>query len=1198
MTDQAQRREALSHTHSFAVAAPAGSGKTELLTQRVLTLLAKVDKPEEILSITFTRKAAAEMQARILGALKLAQQSMPMEPHKQLTWNLAKAVLEQDKKKDWHLLQHPARLKILTIDGLCHLITQQMPVVAGFGSAAKISEHPQRLYELAVERLLQHLEDDNSTCSEELALLIQHLDNDLNRLQRLLISLLDQRSQWLPYLVSNQDEKTRKYLESTLRDVIEDQLKQCKIQTQSFEAGLLSELADILNYCVHQVLLHSDPDHELCQLKDQLGFPEPTLENATLWQCIAQWLLTSKGEWRGRFTKKEGVPPLTFFKNKEDKQQLSQKKEQLKAITDHLKKHAPQNLQDAWKKILILPHPNYHQRQWDLLDALTQVLPLAVAELSLVFQQFGEVDFTAITHGALQALGDDDAPSELALKLDYQIQHILVDEYQDTSAPQLELLERLTLGWEAQDGRTLFIVGDGMQSCYGFRDANVGIFLAARQQGVGNVKLKPLDLTSNFRSQAGLIDWVNHHFKKAFPPIEDITRGAVPYNPSEAANPALNEPAATFWLCEKDESRTLETHKTVELVKSLRQQYPKERTAILVRTRSHLSQIIPALQQSNLRWQATDIDPLELRPAIVDLMSLLKALLHPADRIAWLSILRAPWCGLTLKDLLAIAGFSAQCTPIWQRLLELTNSLDDRDKSNNNKAQSVSLDSTDLDTREPDTRETAPQQVPPPPDLSQEGLKRVKRLVSVLKPSIEQRGRRPVGHWLKGIWIALGGASYLSENELNDVAVFFRLIEQQKQPGHQFNIPDFESAVSRLYAEPDEKADPNLIIMTIHKSKGLEFENVIIPGLDRGTRSDSDELLLWQQRISLDGKQQLLLSPMTASDQAEKDSIYQYLQAEKKQKTQLESTRLFYVGATRAINRLHFLASAEYDDEKQIWKKPAPNALISPLWEDCVNEGEHLFFKDLPTNPTRKNHLALFNIQRLPSSWKPKALLSGHLLEAYRGKEDIDPLSQLSEETQLDEEALVLLEKNQPSFDIDNKERHIGIVVHKILQYLLSYSNKSLDPHQHWNAFSEQYQPLWIHWLQSSGLNLKQSQQALPLVVHAIKGIIQDPIGKWLLSHEHDESASELPISWVRHRKTQHFIVDRTFVDQGIRWIIDYKVTQPKSQQSLENFIEENIQQYRSQLDNYRRYFLQLENRTIKTALYFPLLPKLVEVSF
>ena len=93
-----------------------------------------------------------------------------------------------------------------------------------------------------------------------------------------------------------------------------------------------------------------------------------------------------------------------------------------------------------------------------------RLLPLAVAQLRLVFQAHNKVDFTEVTQGALRALGEPDMPTDLALALDYRIRHILIDVFQDTSISQYDLITRLTAGGESGDGRSLFIVGDPMHS--------------------------------------------------------------------------------------------------------------------------------------------------------------------------------------------------------------------------------------------------------------------------------------------------------------------------------------------------------------------------------------------------------------------------------------------------------------------------------------------------------------------------------------------------------------------------------------------------------------------------------------------------------------------------------------------------------------------------------------------------------------
>jgi ATP-dependent exoDNAse (exonuclease V) beta subunit len=134
--------------------------------------------------------------------------------------------------------------------------------------------------------------------------------------------------------------------------------------------------------------------------------------------------------------------------------------------------------------------PGEHRRPVELRDQ--RLLPRAAGQLKLVFQARGQVDFTEVAQGALLALGGTEAPSDLALALDYRIRHLLVDEFQDTSITQYELIAKLTAGWEPGDGRTVFAVGDPMQSIYRFREAEVGLFLRARAAGIADLALEAI----------------------------------------------------------------------------------------------------------------------------------------------------------------------------------------------------------------------------------------------------------------------------------------------------------------------------------------------------------------------------------------------------------------------------------------------------------------------------------------------------------------------------------------------------------------------------------------------------------------------------------------------------------------------------------------------------------------------------------
>ena len=226
--DAPQRARALDHRQSFAVTAPAGSGKTELLIQRTLTLLAQVEKPEEIIAITFTRKAANEMRSRILAALQQGQSDTPPQQTHQLnTWHLARAVLAQDQRYNWCLLDNPNRLRIQTIDSFCMQLIQRMPLMSKLGAEASISNDAQSQYQQAARQLLARLEQ-NSTVSNDLQLLLSHLDNNTARIETLLCSILSKREQWLRHFMLGRQTQFdfRSYLENCLEMLVQDTLQQ------------------------------------------------------------------------------------------------------------------------------------------------------------------------------------------------------------------------------------------------------------------------------------------------------------------------------------------------------------------------------------------------------------------------------------------------------------------------------------------------------------------------------------------------------------------------------------------------------------------------------------------------------------------------------------------------------------------------------------------------------------------------------------------------------------------------------------------------------------------------------------------------------------------------------------------------------------------------------------------------------------
>ncbi|MYM62243.1 exodeoxyribonuclease V subunit beta [Pseudomaricurvus sp. HS19] len=1127
--DYQARRDALDPHRSFAVAAPAGSGKTGLLTQRVLTLLPLCNEPEEVLCITFTRKAAAEMQERIFNAIQLAATTArPQDPHAQLTWDLARKVIERDAEQHWQLLQNPNRLRIQTIDGLCRSLTQHNPIRSGLGGSSQLLDNPTLVYQQAVDGALRGLETPGPL-QRDLSELLQHLDNNLERLSGFLVSLLERRDQWLQPLLQARD--AREYLENVLEELVDESLQ----QAAELLRPLASDLCLLADYAASNLQEHN-PQSPLCQLAGIDGLPELAPEALSDWQRITDFLLTNDGDWRkpGGLNVKIGFPAP---KAKEEKAAAKARKEQMGALLGELQ--AIPGLLEALRVVRILPPCHYPHNQWRLLDSLTRVMPQVVAHLKMAFRSLNATDFSEITHGALTALGSVDDPTELALLLDYQVRHILVDEFQDTASPQLNLLELLTAGWQPGDGRSLFIVGDGMQSCYGFRDANVGIFLDARQAGIGTVPLEMLDLQVNFRSQQGIVDWVNDAFRQAFPGADDISRGAVSYASSVAFKQPLDGPAATAHLFAGASDRSAEAAKVAELVQQALQDHPQGTVAILVRTRPQLRDILPALSAAGIRAQATEIDPLSSRMAVIDGLSLTRALLNPADRNAWLALLRSPVIGLDNSDLLQLAGLP---------------------QGNSRSLLEILGDYRDL-------------------PLSHDGKQILQRSLPQLQLAWENRRRKRLRQWIEGTWTALGGpATLLNPADHINLRDFFALLDRHDRGGQIEDWGKFEDAVAMLYAKPASDADPRVQVMTIHKSKGLEFDTVIIPGLDRSGRASDKELLLWQQRINRQHEKRLLLSPLAATG-SDDDPLYSYLREEMKLKESLEATRVLYVGCTRPIRRLHLLANVQRNSKGDI-RAPSAGCLLNCLWPQLEEQARYYECAD-DTTPAPEAAAAplpmLPLIRRLAPEWQRPALVPGSLLASYRGRE-------FGEEEN----------RVQDDYFRARAARHTGTVLHRALAQVVSEGLQQWD-----DPRIARQRPAWLAQLRSLGLAGSALQDACNRVELGLRKTLADERGRWLLDDAHQDSACELSL-WSNHRRPRQQIIDRTFIATDPiagqqRWIIDYKSSEPANGQSLQAFIDGECASYREQLGNYRQLFAD-SDLPVTTALYFPLLSILVPV--
>ena len=875
--DQSARDTAIDPTKSFCVSAPAGSGKTELLTQRLLALLARVERPEQVLAITFTRKAASEMSMRLLEKLEQARMGATVTAeHERHTRQLAKALLAHAEQRQWRLDQ--TTLNIRTIDSLCHELTRQMPILSGLGGLVEAVDNAQPLYEEAVREFLSQAGEGD--VGRRIIQLLAHFDNRWSKVSELLVAMLGRRGDWGQLIQKGQD-------------------------PSAAEATILATMRDLSGHRIANIAHHLSADLDALldavnQAREHLEEPPLTLtadvESLADWQAMVRWLLTSQFEWRkpGGVNAKLGFPPK------------SPHKAAFVSVLESISGN--EALREALIELVHLPQLHGDIGAWERVVLVASLLPVLQAHLLLVFQRSGAVDHTHIALAAIQALGSDEFPTQLAQRLDYQLEHILVDEFQDTSASQAELLRRLMRGWEEHNAtgaapRTVFVVGDAMQSIYGFRYADVSLFLNAMRGQLAGVSLEPLTLTQNFRSRPEVVGWVNDRFSSLFASEDDPGFGRVKHVQADAI-PAESESedAGVRLAIIQAESDEVEAHYIAQEIALLRRRYPSQTVAVLVRAKTHASFIGDALTELNIPYTSDAIQSLLHEPVVTDLMSVCRWLANPADMVAALALLTGPWCGIALSSIsLLLAEHD-------ERPLELMSALEK-----------------------------------PPANINTEDLARLHHLREALSWAETKRDRLSLPVWIEQIWLRLGGAYTARTRDMRCVEALLSALRRAEQIGAGLDIGWLERELGGMAMESPGDVDA-VRIMTLHKAKGLEFDTVLMPYLHKRTRGLQGDLIRWHWHHKTQPPGLLI----AANDEIKtSDSLYNYLSFLQKKKDREELKRLLYVGITRAKCQCILSGTLEWEGDNPPPKPPAGSLLEVLLEGAGVNKTKVITNADL-----------------------------------------------------------------------------------------------------------------------------------------------------------------------------------------------------------------------------------------------------------
>lgn len=1099
--DNDVRKKALNPEQSYIVQAPAGSGKTELLTQRYITLLNTVKNPEEILAITFTKKAAAEMKNRIIRTLENHNETSSHVPK-----SLIEEVLRKDSQYHWHLLENPARLRIMTLDAFSLSLLRRMPIRSKLGGTPNISENAKYLYQHAIQALLRECQS-NTLLNQAFENICLHLDNKFDHIESLLIEMLSKREQWLTYAVqlSREHIPTKTLLEKGLINAIKEHIHQT---IQAFPLSHQTSFIDILIYVANNL---NKPTQFVQSLAMDL-FSESALDALSAWEFAHTVFFTKALEIRKSFTIDNGFPPPSGCTFPTEKKLRENKKIEVQTLAENLQQH-PQFL-SFFKQIAYLPLPEYQHEQLLLLKDLFMVMVHLSGLLQISFSQHHTIDFPELTIRALNALDDDDSPTDLALTLDYQIHHVLIDEFQDTSISHLKLIEKLVTGWQPGDGKSIFIVGDPMQSIYKFRDADVSLFEYIKQHGLSNIKLQALHLSTNFRSTAPLIKWYNDIFTHAFPSHLDMNVGAIPFYPSQPyeTTSISREPIFHHITNSYDQ----ECQHIIQLTKKLLHDYPDEKIAILVQSRTHLHTLVKDFKAYQIPYNAVEIEQLYNHPIIQDVYMLTRAILRLQDKVAWLSILRAPWCGLTLQDIFYISQHQQYHT-IFENILAHNR---------------ISL-------------------------LSENAHHRISMILPTLMYCVKNRFRLPLVELVEYAWHELKGAAAFDEAlSLDEIQTYFNLLDRITARSNWINIQELDEQLMKYFNTVPKSSKVQVEIMTIHKSKGLEFDNVILAGATRGVKSNQNKLLYWYERTNHNHTIDLMLAPIKKIEQGI-DRINNYFQFIENEKNNHERLRLLYVAATRAKKSLHIMLTLQ-ELTPVAFSKIEKTSIVYPI---------HTILKKQCFHEPILNHSTIAQEPAIPLKLKRYSCTPTF----YELSDSVNSFFSV---------------KDSVSFPAEPLEKiNLGIVYHQILHHIIKYQLPLNS--------KERVLSYLLHYGNSLLLKLGTSSTALkeliPILTEAIRNTLNDPKAQWFLDLHHSSSQSELPLASFDQTHLSLSIIDRTFIDNGVRWIIDYKVTDPKED------LQELRKRYQSQLETYANLIHQIDPRHIKLGLYFPLTSTWIE---
>ncbi|MBW2070241.1 MAG: UvrD-helicase domain-containing protein [Deltaproteobacteria bacterium] len=1115
LPDEPVRLAAVDIRRSFHLEAPAGSGKTWLLTARFLNLLAEVEHPGNILALTFTNKAAAEMKARLRELLERAGRGAAAA-------NVADGVLLAQaarvcRRHAAQLLAAPDGLQVKTFHSFCLELVQRAPLEAGIppGSRVMSDEQQRALLREAADETINQLLDLHSTEPRRQAVVnwLLRLNNDSAALQHHVVELLARRDQLEDLLELIGSHRHR----ASLAEVLQQRL--ARLVQQRLHACARALAATPLGRNWPAFLGHL---HEKGAAAGQLLPAELEIRS---WQVLPSWQAAAEVMTTRAGTLRKRLGPATGFYAGFNKSSWA---EMLATL--------PPEIPLLLHGLKDLPLPGTGELDLDSLYDLVLIMGEAVRIYGDLCRQQLLLDYIDLEQGALRIFNREN-PADLHLYLDQKIKHLLVDEFQDTSRNQWLLIQYLCAGWPADSHRTLMLVGDPKQSIYGFRNAEVSLFVKAKQgvpvAGMGLFPLESLQLQTNFRSHPLLVDWCNQIFGETIMVHPDPSADEVEFIQAKAISKADAAQLSLAIFSEEQEAAALRKAEAEWLAEMVRSQVQAGDSGgsigILLFARTPLAVYMAALQQAGVAVQVQEGLLLSEQPEVQHLHQITLALSRPHDDVAWASLLRSPWCYLTLADFVQVAKIAASS---WRA-----------------KCCAAAAE-----------------------------LPAVAELWNAMHKAQQRLGRQELATLVARVWQDLDGpaavAAASSTAGVANCRRYLELLAEAEKGIAEETIEEMELLLENAYSPVDPAiAAAPVEMMTVHRAKGLEFDTVYLPFLDwdplSGAAGSGPPYLL-ERLPEADGESLLALAPDRRQQNDSSVRLFKLLQEISRRKQLAEAKRLFYVAATRAKKRL-CLSGICGRGPKGL--KPRQR---SPLQWLLQHHGITLEADGQLAAANNSVVNLLLNPQTSPSV-SPRCPVSTLPQPLYLRTEPL-PYS-LVKPSELAE--MAICEGGE------DYARERGVVIHRMLE---SLGRQQPLPTVEGVAAA----------LVREKVPAARAFDLAQAIVLEVQTCLQEPFFAWLLGESHTRSYCEIPLEdCPGPGKVRAGVIDRLVSDGDEWWLVDYKTGRPAANETVESFLAREVEHYRPQILGYREMAarsLVIDASEIHAILYFTALQRKIEL--